>query len=163
MTGVYLLLAELTEAAEIQVRNGRRFTLGKGFYVYVGSALSSLEKRIARHLGTQKKLHWHIDYLLNRAVVLMVISAETSQKEECSIAQALARKLPAISGFGSSDCNCPSHLFFFMDLPSMEKDIIDILKQRNLNPRRTDVSASTGRRAVPLPSAVPGAQIVGKV
>jgi len=134
MIGLYLILAELTEAADIQVRSGRRFKLEKGFYGYVGSALSGLERRIARHLSTRKKLYWHIDYLLNSAVVRVVISAETSRKEECFTAHALSRRLPAIPGFGSSDCNCPSHLFFSRDLQSIKRNIFDILKQRNLNP-----------------------------
>jgi Uri superfamily endonuclease len=134
MTGVYLILVELTEAAEIQVRSGRRFRLETGFYGYVGSALSGLEKRIARHLGNRKKLYWHIDYLLHRAVVRMAISAETSRKEECFIAHALSQRLPVIPGFGSSDCRCPSHLFFSQDLPTIKRDVLALLKQRNLKP-----------------------------
>ena len=134
MNGVYLILLELTEAAEIQVRSGRCFKLEKGFYGYVGSALNGLERRIARHLSTRKRLYWHIDYLLPRAVVRMVTSAETIRKEECFIAQALSQRIPSVPGFGSSDCNCPSHLFFSKDLQRIKRDIFNILKQRNLNP-----------------------------
>ncbi|MDZ4245940.1 MAG: DUF123 domain-containing protein, partial [Dehalococcoidia bacterium] len=68
MAGIYIVLAELTKPLDLQVRSGRIFYLEQGFYAYVGSALSGLDKRIGRHLKTRKKLFWHIDYLLDRAV-----------------------------------------------------------------------------------------------
>jgi Uri superfamily endonuclease len=102
MTGMYVILAELGLAKEIQVGKKQRFVFEKGFYAYVGSALAGLERRVARHLSTRKKLHWHIDYLLNSATVRTVICAETRQKEECLIARSLAQRLPTISDFG---CN----------------------------------------------------------
>ncbi|MBI2934834.1 MAG: GIY-YIG nuclease family protein [Chloroflexi bacterium] len=110
--GSYIIIAEMKEPAEIRVRSGRTFSLETGFYAYVGSALNGLEARVARHLGKEKKLHWHIDFLLERAAVRGVIVVETTEEIECSLARALARSLPSIKGFGCSDCRCPSHLFF---------------------------------------------------
>jgi len=106
MTGVYLILVELSEGQRIQTGGGACFSLAKGFYGYVGSALGGLEKRVARHLSAEKKLHWHIDYLMDRGRVRVVICAETKQKEECLVASALSQRLSSISGFGSSDCDC---------------------------------------------------------
>lgn len=136
MTGIYLIIAELAEASEIQVRSGRKFNLKKGFYIYVGSALNSLEARLARHLGHRKKLFWHIDYLLNCARVRAVIMTETSRKEECFVARALAQRLPPVLAFGCSDCGCTSHLFFSPDLANIEKKGIDILNNLGLRPIR---------------------------
>ena len=134
MTGVYMILAELGEAKEIQVGKRQRFAFEKGFYGYVGSALVGLERRVVRHLGTRKKFHWHIDYLLNSATVQTVICAETSQGKECLIAQALSQRLPTILGFGCSDCDCPSHLFFCQDLEALKGRALDAFKHVNLSP-----------------------------
>ncbi|MDP2718396.1 MAG: GIY-YIG nuclease family protein [Dehalococcoidia bacterium] len=136
MAGIYIVLAELTEPLDLQVRSGRIFYLEQGFYAYVGSALSGLDKRIGRHLKTRKKLFWHIDYLLDRAVVCNIISAETRQKEECFIARSLGQKLISIPGFGCSDCRCPSHLFFSKDLHVIDTHVSDILWKRGLKPLR---------------------------
>ena len=65
MLGTYVLLIELATAATIQVGRLGMLAFAKGYYAYVGSALGGLEQRIDRHLRTEKKLFWHIDYLLN--------------------------------------------------------------------------------------------------
>ena len=83
-----------------------------GGYAYVGSALGGLEDRIRRHLRAAKKKHWHIDYLLDRASVSRVIMAESGERLECRLAARLGGRFEAVSGFGSSDCRCPAHLFF---------------------------------------------------
>ncbi len=81
----------------------------------MGSALNSLEARIKRHLSDEKKLHWHIDYLLknSNAEIVDVIFTLTKERLECKVAQEISEKYMGISGFGSSDCQCPSHLFYF--------------------------------------------------
>ena len=134
MVGIYTILSELDEAQEIQVGKRHSFAFEKGFYAYVGSALASLESRLARHLSTHKKLHWHIDYLLHSAIVRAVIYTETSQRMECLVAQALSWRLPSILGFGCSDCDCPSHLFFCQDFEVLKECILDSFKSLNLLP-----------------------------
>lgn len=134
MRGAYLVLVELDGVKEIQVGKRYRLAFKKGFYGYVGSALASLESRVARHLNARGKLHWHIDYLLNYATVRTVICAQTNQKKECLIAQALSQKLPSVKGFGCSDCSCPSHLFFSQDLEVLREHVLDTFKQLNLSP-----------------------------
>ena len=132
--GTYLVLAELTEPAGIQVNSGRTFVLDKGFYAYAGSALSGLEGRVARHLSRCKKPHWHIDYLLRVAVVRSVICAESGKNAECLIAQALSQGLPSIAGFGCSDCKCTSHLFFSKDLTALTTCALDTFRLHGLHP-----------------------------
>lgn len=134
MSGIYFVIAELPKAMDIQVGKRREEHFEAGFYGYVGSALGNLEKRVARHLGTRKKLHWHIDYLLAVTTVRAVVYAETRQKKECPVAQALSRKLASKPNFGSSDCNCPSHLFFCQNRESPKEFVLDSFKHLNLIP-----------------------------
>ena len=134
MTGAYVILSELNATTDIQV--GRRYKLAfeKAFYGYVGSALGGLEHRLSRHLSAQKKPHWHIDYLLNSALVRVIVYAETDLKNECPIPQALSQKLPSVPRFGCSDCHCPSHLFFSNDLGTLKRHVVNSFKDVNLNP-----------------------------
>ena len=134
MSGIYILLIELDQAKEIAVGQKRRLNFQKGCYAYVGSALGGLQSRVARHLRTAKKVHWHIDYLLNFASVREVTYVETSEKKECLIAKALSQKLPSVSGFGCSDCSCHSHLFFCSDLEALKNHVRNTFKDLNLNP-----------------------------
>lgn len=85
-------------------------TFPEGTYTYTGSAKRSLASRIARHLGSDKKLHWHIDYLLARPEA-RVTRVKTFQACECEINQQTRGRVIA-PGFGSSDCRsrCGAHL-----------------------------------------------------
>ena len=85
----------------------------KGHYVYVGSAMNSLESRIKRHLSDEKKLHWHVDYLLEKAQITDVIYNESSRKIECELSQYMEAKTDGVQDFGCSDCRCESHLYYF--------------------------------------------------
>jgi Uri superfamily endonuclease len=134
MRGIYVLLIEIGKSSDIQVGKRRNYHFEEGYYAYVGSALGSLEKRVARHLGTRKKIYWHIDYLLNMATVREVIYAETDQKKECIIAQALSEKLASKSGFGCSDCSCSSHLFFCHDFDTLRETVLNTLNLLGLAP-----------------------------
>lgn len=111
MKGTYLLVMKLDKDALIQV--GKRGVLGfkKGDYVYVGSALHGLDHRIRRHLRSEKKTHWHIDYLRPSTKVIAIFYKENTEKEECIIAEFLERRFENIPRFGCSDCSCESHLF----------------------------------------------------
>ncbi|MCK4902633.1 MAG: GIY-YIG nuclease family protein, partial [Thermoplasmatales archaeon] len=83
MKGSYILLIELENDSKIQIGKLGDILFKKGFYVYIGSALNGLEQRINRHLRADKKLHWHIDYLLKSAKVDSVYYKENDQREEC--------------------------------------------------------------------------------
>ena len=133
----------MPEPAEIVVSNSTIFTMGSGYYAYVGSALGNLETRIARHLSRDKKCHWHIDYLLQYTEMRMALFAETVKKEECSIAQELFKRLSSIPGFGCTDCHCSSHLYFSQDLDHLNRCIISAFKDRKLPSLKT-LSALSG-------------------
>jgi Uri superfamily endonuclease len=124
--GTYALVLHLEHRAEITVGKLGTFNFRAGHYLYVGSALGpgGLEARLARHRRRDKKLHWHIDYLLEHAQLVEVWSAATEDKLECLWAQ-VARELPdsavTVPGFGSSDCRCPSHLIYLTRKPSYQE------------------------------------------
>ena len=130
--GVYNLIIKLSKSKEIRIGRLGTFIFPRGFYVYTGSAQNGLGKRIDRHFSNWKKLHWHIDYLLNKARVETIIYAETSEKKECWVAQALSYRLLSIPGFGCSDCRCFSHLFFSQDLEALNQCIFESFKQVKL-------------------------------
>ena len=66
LKGTYCLLIHLKQDSKITIGKLGEKNFQKGYYIYVGSALNSLKTRIQRHLRKEKKIHWHIDYLLNK-------------------------------------------------------------------------------------------------
>ncbi len=74
--------------------------------------MGGIEARIERHLRDDKKLFWHIDYILSEMVVVGVICAELLERYECRLAKHLSSSFENIESFGSSDCGCRSHLFY---------------------------------------------------
>ncbi|MFQ5813686.1 MAG: DUF123 domain-containing protein [Anaerolineae bacterium] len=132
--GTYVLVLQLKCREEITVGKLGTFAFPAGYYLYVGSALGpgGLEARLGRHRPStssghrrrDKKLRWHIDYLLEHAQLVEVWSAASTDKLECLWTQA-ARELPGseipVPGFGSSDCCCPSHLIYLARKPTCEE------------------------------------------
>jgi Uri superfamily endonuclease len=112
MKGSYVLVLQLSKDREITVGKLGTLLFKKGYYVYVGSALNGLEHRLQRHLRNEKRLHWHIDYLLAYASIVDIFFREGDTREECAIAHSFASSLISIPHFGCSDCSCKSHLFF---------------------------------------------------
>jgi Uri superfamily endonuclease len=110
--GVYVLLMKLEVTREINIGRLGLISFRPGGYAYVGSAMGSFKGRLGYHLKKNKKQHWHIDYLLESAVISDVLTIETEVRLECAIARALGERFESIPGFGSSDCQCKSHLFF---------------------------------------------------
>ncbi len=129
MKGTYLLVMTLPDDTSLTV--GRRGVIHfqKGCYAYVGSAFNGLEQRIQRHLRTDKKTHWHIDYLLPFTEIVEIFYKENTQREECRLAQTLYRNFTNIPGFGCSDCACTSHLF-----TGSYHDILRTIDSLNMKP-----------------------------
>jgi len=125
--GSYVLLIQLLEEQTIIIGSLKAVRFSSGYYAYVGSAMGGFKSRLSHHLQGNKKPHWHIDYLLQKAKVTSVILCQTKQRVECTIAQALSHQFDSIPGFGSSDCQCNSHLFFAADVRQMESTILATL------------------------------------
>ncbi|MCF6156375.1 MAG: GIY-YIG nuclease family protein [Candidatus Brocadia sp.] len=128
-TGVYCLVVKLLQRAHIRIGCLGTFHFSAGFYAYVGSAQSNLERRIKRHLRQKKKMHWHIDYLLRYGQVVSVCTYTGEKDKECILSRKIGNIKNAVvpvRGFGSSDCSCNSHLYFFQDDPYPEMSVLNI-------------------------------------
>ncbi|MDH7508863.1 MAG: GIY-YIG nuclease family protein [Methanomassiliicoccales archaeon] len=112
-TGAYILIVKLPKTSEISIGRLGRFNFKKGLYAYVGSAMNGLYPRVTRHFSKTKKKHWHIDYLLEYGAPIEAILIPSPVRIECEINAYLQRIIdsrPFLEGFGSSDCDCFSHL-----------------------------------------------------
>ena len=127
MKGIYALVIEVTKSVKIKVGALGELSFTKGNYVYIGSAQNNVELRVKRHLRKEKKLFWHIDYLLAvpEANVSQVYYVSGDKNKECQIANSIGQKAIPIKGFGCSDCNCNSHFFFIentqLSIKNMER------------------------------------------
>jgi len=117
LKGVYLLQIELSEE-DLEVGSLGSISF-EGHYIYVGSALGGGGlARVKRHLEVNRGIksggHWHVDSLLEKGELKRIWVLPTENDLECKLARALRRRLgDGVEGFGSSDCDCPSHLFPF--------------------------------------------------
>ena len=126
MKGCYCLVISLNDEKTIKIgKKLGKITFKKGHYVYVGSAMNSLKARITRHLSDEKKLHWHIDYLLKSAEITDVIYNESNRKIECDLSKYLAAKTTGVEGFGCSDCKCESHLYYFKNRKEAIENVLN--------------------------------------
>lgn len=124
-------------------RGGMAIPVPAGSYVYVGSAMRALGSRLLRHasrtdpvnphpirpllaqklqaanvkgrIPQQKRLHWHVDYLLEQpeATLTQVIIRRSRQRLEASVADWLmgsADTAVLAPGIGASDHYGRSHL-----------------------------------------------------
>ena len=135
MKGSYIFIVEIKNDSIISVGKKGEKRFKKGYYIYVGSALNGLDQRIQRHLRKQKKIHWHIDYLLKHAVVIDVFYKENKFGDECNIAKKLDVQLSSITGFGCSDCQCKSHLFY-----GSFEEVMYAVKKLQMNPYHFDAN-----------------------
>lgn len=126
MKGTYILILEVPNDIKIPIGRLGKIKFQKGFYAYIGSALSSLEERIKRHLRKDKRIYWHIDYLLKKAKIKKIICMKSDKREECKIARKLENNFHSVKNFGSSDCSCRSHLFFSPNLKKLNECVEDI-------------------------------------
>jgi endonuclease-3 len=113
-TGTYTLVLELREDATIEVGALGSHTFAAAHYAYTGSAfgaggLSRVDRHRELAAGVREVRHWHVDYLLcHPATRLADVVTTEGVDVECAVAQALPDG--PVTGFGSSDCGCESHL-----------------------------------------------------
>ena len=96
---------------------GREFSLRAGHYVYVGSAMNSLERRVARHFSKEKKLHWHVDYLLKEAELLRAYLIPGEERLEERLSLEVSRFGEPVKGFGAGDLRLNTNLYRFEGEP----------------------------------------------
>jgi Uri superfamily endonuclease len=112
--GAYALVIRLDRDFSGTVGALGEVVLAAGFYAYCGSANGpgGIAARVRRHLRTEKRLHWHIDYLCAAGKITDV--ALWPGGDECAFVGRLAGTRGAgvpVRGFGASDCaRCDAHL-----------------------------------------------------
>ena len=121
--GTYTLI--LTSSVEMPVIVGKLGTINlqRGIYAYIGSAFGpgGLKARIEHHLTYSSRPHWHIDYLRPILALCEIWYTYDQIRREHQWVQLHAQTRGAhtpLPGFGSSDCRCRSHLFFYKSKPS---------------------------------------------
>jgi len=119
--GTYLLVMHAPRAASIVVGSVRVIEITPGWYLYVGSALGGLWQRVTRHLAREKRLRWHIDYLLQAMEIQEVWFRVGSERIECAWSRALAasRHMTAVGALGASDCSCRTHVYRCAQRPDL--------------------------------------------
>jgi Uri superfamily endonuclease len=114
--GIYCLVFK-NPACTVRIGALGEVAFRKGWHIYVGSALGSgglarLERHIALSRNKDQPPKWHVDWLSGNPSFCLqsTVHALTGERLECRLAAALGGE--NISGFGSSDCTCSSHLFY---------------------------------------------------
>jgi len=117
-SGTYALALRWTRAG-CRLAVGRRGALrtAAGIYVYLGSAFGAggVRARLARHVNGSGRPHWHIDYLRAVCPVRGAWFFCGERRLEHDWSSAVAALEPArmpLRGFGASDCECASHLYW---------------------------------------------------
>ncbi|MCF7927575.1 MAG: DNA/RNA nuclease SfsA [Spirochaetales bacterium] len=126
--GAYLLLVRIETRKVIRIGSLGPLEFPRGWYVYAGSARRGLTARVARHKRQRKRMHWHIDYLLQEGSLVKSFPIRSRFDLECSLASHVRAAADGeVTNFGSSDCSCSSHLLFFDSDPRNNRRFVDTL------------------------------------
>jgi len=129
MKGTYFLVIYVQKNSFINIGALGLIEFQEGYYIYVGSAMgnkgsTTLINRVKRHVDSsnKKKMHWHIDYLLDckYSYISKIFLFPSTERLECVLSNELRDSCDKyIKNFGSSDCNCDSHLFYISKLQNL--------------------------------------------
>jgi Uri superfamily endonuclease len=124
-TGNYVLLLHLPADETLTIGKLGTFDFPAGWYAYVGSAFGSggLVGRLKHHLQPVERPHWHIDYLRQAAQVQEVWLGPdpvSHEREWADLMLAIPGAIVLVDGFGASDSDRETHLFYFDVRPSLE-------------------------------------------
>jgi sugar fermentation stimulation protein A len=130
--GVNVLVLRLPESACVTVGRLGACALPAGWLLYVGSAMNGLAGRVGRHARANKRLHWHIDHVLQVAPLQEVWCHVGLERLECDWARLLAAQ-PGLALYprplGASDCACFTHLLCSPETVAV-KEAFQMLQQR---------------------------------
>jgi Uri superfamily endonuclease len=128
--GSYLLWFFLPRGADLTIGKLGRHHFKRGWYLYCGSAFGAggLRARIGHHLKPSEKKHWHVDYLKSEANIRSVwfCRGENNEHDWSKKLSTLPGANFPVIGFGSSDCDCRSHLIYLSRKPS-SKNVQELL------------------------------------
>lgn len=124
-SGVYCLIIQVPFSV-YKIGALGEMNLG-GCYIYTGSARKNLIPRLRRHRSREKKIRWHIDYLLKDSQLTGIhVKPGALKSEECRMANALSEHFPGVTKFGCSDCKCKSHLFKINDFDKAREILMEL-------------------------------------
>ena len=123
LPGTYTLVFNSLIEKPVNVGKLGTLLLKPGFYVYIGSAFGpgGLKARINHHFNHSRRPHWHMDYLspfLRLCEIWYTCDQTRREHQWAKIHLQAPKALLPLPGFGSSDCRCLSHLFFYKSKPS---------------------------------------------
>ena len=121
--GTYAVVFQCLSEARQKVGHLGMVSLRRGYYVYVGSAFGpgGVKARVSHHYRNTIKPHWHIDYLRRFMRPVSVWYTYDHRRLEHRWAKAFLKMndMSSFRGFGCSDCDCYSHLFFSSKKPEL--------------------------------------------
>jgi len=121
--GTYAIIFRCSGSERIAVGRLGGWEFGNGYHVYVGSAFGpgGIRARVLRHHRGEKARHWHIDYLRDRMCFIEAWYSHDFERREHLWAGVMSSlNFPQhLKGFGSSDCDCFSHLFYAATRPRL--------------------------------------------
>lgn len=124
--GCYILLIKLETNMTIPSGSLGDVTFKAGFFLYIGSGKKNLSGIVNRHLRKRKNIQRRVDYLIQAAEWVKGFPVYTDKDLECSIAQQISRLASEkIPHFGTSACDCGSHLFYFPKNPFSAQDFLN--------------------------------------
>ena len=129
--GTYIVVLKSSHAKTVQIGRLGQLKINKGYYVYIGSAMGpgGVISRLKHHSKISKKPHWHLDYLRAETEFYEAYALYSPERKECEWATFLSKTEVVnepMKGFGSSDCQCNTHLFYFPSSVKMARAIQSI-------------------------------------
>ena len=123
LPGTYSLILSSSVEKSVNISKLGTLFLKPGFYVYIGSAFGpgGLKARIKHHFSYSTRPHWHLDYLrpaLSVCEIWYTYDQTRREHQWAAIHSQTRGSILPLPGFGSSDCRCLSHLFFYKSKPS---------------------------------------------
>jgi Uri superfamily endonuclease len=123
--GTYLLLLACERVVRLSIGRLGVMTTRPGYYLYVGSAFGpgGVQARIRHHAKRAAHPHWHLDYLRMQAdpVDAWCVFDAHLEHDWARLLMKDKDSALALKGFGSSDCDCLTHLFYLQARPGIEK------------------------------------------
>lgn len=121
-----MLVLQLQSEQRLEVGSLGPLQLKSGWYLYVGSAFgpSGVQARCGHHRKISSRPRWHIDYLRAVAELREIWFSHDPERREHQWAGWVKNQYGTYApfpGFGSSDCDCESHLLYIAQRPSFDR------------------------------------------
>lgn len=132
--GTYALVLYMASGCRLRVGRMGIHEFKRGYYLYIGSAFGTggLAARIRHHLRLSDRPHWHIDYLRSVSKLTAVWGIYSNVRSDirsearlehpwAAVIESMPEVRIPVIGFGSTDCRCLAHLFYFKRKPRLNR------------------------------------------